>query len=98
MGVLAEAADFYRRYLAADHAVERVVRSGLFSLRTRDVLPLRYYFRSWRAFERTLESESWEGTAVGEPLRRRLRTILRARPGAQIVVEEPFGLNVLQKR
>ena len=96
-GTLPEPADYYRRYLAADRAVERILRDGLFTLQAREVFPLRYYFRSLLAMEATLEKE-WTGMTLGETLHRRLRTLLRSRPQAQIVVVEPFRLNVLRKR
>ena len=93
-GTLPEPADYYRRYLAADRAVERILRDGLFTLQAREVFPLRYYFRSLLAMEATLEKE-WTGMTLGETLHRRLRTLLRSRPQAQIVVVEPFRLSVL---
>ncbi len=96
-GTLPEPADYYGRYLAADRAVERVLRDGLFTLQASEVFPLRYYFRSLPAMEATIEKE-WIGMTLGETLRRRLQTLLRSRPPAQIVVVEPFRLNLLQKR
>lgn len=98
VGVLAESADFYRRYLAADRAVDRAVARGLFSPRTSDVFLLRYHFRSLPAFEQTLKKEWAEDYAPSGSLLRRLRATLRAQPDARIIVEEPFRLNVLQKR
>lgn len=98
VGMLAESADFYRRYLAADRAVERVVARGLFSLRTSDIVLLRYHFRSLPAFEQTLKMDWAEDYTPRGSLLRRLRAVLRAQPDARIIVEEPFRLNVLQKR
>jgi hypothetical protein len=96
-GTVPEPADYYGRYLAADRAVERVLRDGLFTLQASEVFPLRYYFRSLPAMAATIEKE-WIGMTLGETLRRRLQTLLRSRPPAQIVVVEPFRLNLLQKR
>jgi hypothetical protein len=97
VGLLTESADFYRRYLAADRAVERVVARGLFTLQTSDVFLLRYHFSSLPALEQTLKEEWAEGYTASGTLLRRLRAILRAQPDAHIIVEEPFRLNVLQK-
>jgi hypothetical protein len=97
VGLLTESADFYRRYLTADRAVERVVARGLFSVRTSDVFVLRYHFRSLLAFEQTLKEEWADGYTPNGSLLRRLRAVFRAQPDAHIIVEEPFRLNVLQK-
>jgi hypothetical protein len=97
VGLLEESADFYRRYLAADRAIERVVARGLFSLQTSDVFLLRYHFSSLPALEQTLKKEWAQGYTPSGSLLRRLRALFRAQPDAQIIVEEPFRLNVLQK-
>ncbi len=97
VGTLPEPADYYARYVAADRAVERVLRAGLYTLQTSAVFPLRYYFRSLAAMEATLRNE-WTGMTMGGRLRRRLRAQWRRRPLARIVVVEPFRLNVLQQR
>ncbi len=96
-GLLPEPPEDCARYAHADRAVERVVRGGLFTLRTTAVFSLRYYFRSLAAMDAVLEKE-WVNTRLPAALRRRLAALLRDRPRARIMVVEPFRLNVLRRR
>ncbi len=96
-GAVSEPADYLADYRAADRALTRILDEGVFLLRSAERFPFRYYFRSLDALERTLRT-LWLGTSLGPATRRRLVAEARKRPRAEIVVVEPFHLNILVKR
>jgi len=79
---------------AADRALRRVVRDGLFTLESSETLSFRYYFRDLESADDYLETR--ETANVDPPTRRRLE-VLSLRPGGEIVLVETLLLNVIRK-
>jgi len=86
----------YDDYLAADRAVARVLRRGLFTLESTEVLALRDHLRSLEALEHVLATE-WIETTLGPSTRRRLQALLYRHPAGKIVVVEAVRFNLLRK-
>lgn len=78
---------------AADRAVRRVLRDGLFTLESSATLPFRIHLRDLESLDDYLET--WETASVDRRTRRRLETLTR-RPG-EIVALETLRLNILRK-
>lgn len=96
-GALVESPTYYADFVAADRAVERAIRRGLFSLQGAESFYLRWYFRSLDILEQTLTTD-WTGTQLPTSVRRRLTNLLDRHPAAQMAVSEMFRLNALGKR
>lgn len=96
-GAMVETPAYYGDYVAADGAVEHVIRQGLFSLQVAEIFRPRWYFRTLDILEETL-AKDWTGTTLPASVRQRLHVSLEAQPQAQIAVAETFRLNVLRKR
>ncbi len=96
-GVMVETSSYYQDFVAADRAVEQIIRRQLFSLHAAEIFRLRWYFRTLDTLEETL-AKDWTGTTLSASVRRRLNTLLDAHQNAQIAVTEIFRLNVLRKR
>ncbi len=96
-GALVETSSYYRDFVAADHAVEHVVRRQLFIASAAEIFRLRSYFRTIDALEETL-ARDWTGTTLPALVRRRLGALLDVHQNAQIAVWDTFRLNVLRKR
>ena len=97
VGTVVETPSYYPDFVAADRAVERVIRRQRFSLQGAEIFQLRWYFRSLEILEETL-AKDWTGTLLPAPVRRRLKGFLDRHPRAQIAIAETFRLNVLRKR
>jgi hypothetical protein len=96
-GALMETPSYYADFIAADRAVQRVIRQRLFGLQAVEIFRLRWYFRTLDTLEQAL-AEDWTGTSLPASVRGRLASLLNAHPNAQIAVTETFRLNVLHKR
>jgi hypothetical protein len=79
---------------AADRAVRRVLREGLFTLESSETLVFRLYFHDLESADAYLETR--ETANVDPPTRRRLEA-LSQRPGGEIVLIETLRLNLLRK-
>jgi len=97
VGAVVETPSYYPDFVAADRAIERVIRRQLFSLHAAEIFRLRWYFRTLEILEETL-TKDWTGTRLPAPVRRRLEGLFDRHPHAQIAIAETFRLNVLRKR
>jgi len=79
---------------AADRALRRVLREGIFTLESTETLSYRLYFRDLESADDYLETR--ETANVDTATRRRLEVLTR-RPGGEIVLLETLRLNVLRK-
>ena len=96
-GVLEKAPENLRRHRTATLELQRAIGEGLFVLESTEAFPFRYHFRTEEIFETFLRT-GWKQTTRGAPARRRLHGLRRAHPAGQIVMIEPFRLNVLKKQ
>lgn len=78
---------------AADRAVRRVLRDGLFTLESTETFPFRLCFADLDSADDYLTTR--ETANVGLRTRRRLEVLTR-RPGGEIVLAETLRLNVLR--
>ncbi|MBI3975015.1 MAG: hypothetical protein HY334_01340 [Armatimonadetes bacterium] len=80
---------------AADRAVRRALREGLFTLLSTETFPFRFYFRTLALLDDHLGTRS---TAFLEaPTRRRLEALMRGGSSRGILSVETLLLNVLRK-
>lgn len=84
-------------YRAADHAVRQVIRQELFTFRAVEAFDFHYYFHTLECLDRALATR-WTSTVLEASTRRRLGTLLRAHPAAQIMAVDRIRLSVLMKR
>lgn len=78
---------------AADRAVRRALREGLFTSESSETLSFRLYFRDLDSADDYLATRETANVAL--PTRRRLEVLTR-RPGGEIVLAETLRLNVLR--
>jgi SAM-dependent methyltransferase len=84
-------------HLAADRAVQWVLRRGFFTLQSTETFPFRFYFRTLAVLDDYL-STYWTNSTLSESTRRRLQSLVRERPSSQIAVVDTMRLNVMTKR
>src|SRR5713226_8627970 len=88
-GAMVETSSYCADFVAADHAVQQIIRRQLFSLHAAEIFTLRWYFRTLDILEETLAKE-WTGTTLPASVRRRLNILVDAHQYAQIAVTENF--------
>lgn len=96
-GVLEKAPENLRRHRGATLALHRAIRQGLFVLESTETYPFRFHFRTQEIFESFVRT-GWKETTVAAAGRHRLQALQRAHPAGEIVVVEPFRLNILKKQ
>ncbi len=84
-------------YRAADLAVRRVIRRGLFALQAIETFDYHYYFDSLAHLERALATR-WTDTVLEASTRHRLGVLLRKHPRALIMAVSRIRLNVMRKQ
>ena len=82
---------------AASRAVDEVLHRGLYALEAAETFPFRYYFRSVAVLDRYIQT-TWRETSLETASRLRLEIMLSLDPQSQILIIDPFRLNVLRKR
>ncbi len=84
-------------YRAADLAVRRVIRRGLFALQAIEAFDFHYYFDSLAHLEKALATR-WTDTVLEASTRHRLRVLLRKYPRGRIMAVSRIRLSVTIKR
>ncbi|HKV43313.1 MAG TPA: hypothetical protein VJT32_01350 [bacterium] len=85
------------QYRAAELAVRKVIRDGLFVLQATEMFPFLFHIASCQRFDEILATH-WTDTAAPTSTRRRLGTLMRTSRGAEITIVEHVRLNVMRKQ
>lgn len=84
-------------YRAANLAVRRVIRRGLFALQAVEVFDFHYYFDSLTHLEKALATR-WTDTVLETSTHHHLGVLLHRHPNAQIMAVSRIRLNVMRKQ
>lgn len=96
VGDLGETIKDYRDYRAASRNLERAEGRGLFAPVSGDRFSLRHHLRDLAVFDDYV-ARFWAGAILAPAARRRLQSLVRARPDTRIVIAEPVRMSVMRK-
>ncbi len=100
MGVLEESV---KDSLAADEALQKGIRSGLFTWEAREIFSFKTYFQSLEKFDTVHRADGipsprvWKDATLPGSSRHRVEAFLKWNPLAEIIISESVVLNVLRK-
>jgi hypothetical protein len=84
-------------YRAADLAVRRVIRRGLFALQAVETFDFHYYFDSPAHLEKAVATR-WTDTVLEASTNHHLRVMLRKHPKAHIMAVSRIRLSIMRRQ
>ncbi len=100
MGMLEESV---KDSLAANQALQKGIRTRLFTLEAREIFSFKTYFQSLAKFDAVHRAvgipapRAWKDATLPDSSRHRVEAFLKRNPLAEIIISETVVLNVLRK-